>query len=78
MRTIIRLSRQANIPTLVHHQTIPQTQKWLREGARFVLYSTDARSLHNAFRDEFGAIRAVGEQLTGAKSAKVGESKEVI
>ena len=74
LREIIAKCRAANTPVLMHHQTVPLTIKWLQEGARFVLYSSDGRSLHNAYREEFGAIKQAAEGTT----ADVGESEEVI
>ena len=78
LRKIISICREHNKPVLIHHQTVPLTQKWLREGARFVLFSSDARSLHNAYREEFGAIRTVGAEVSGEVTQEVGESEEVI
>ena len=78
LRSIIGQCRERGTPVLVHHQTVALTQKWLKEGARFVLYSSDARSLHNAYREDFGAIKAVGAEIGGEEAEKVGESKEVI
>ena len=78
LREILSKCQAAGVPTLMHHQTVPLTIKWLQEGARFVLYSSDARSMHNAYRDEFGAIKAVGAELGGGAAEDVGESEEVI
>ena len=78
LREILRVCGSHGIPTLIHHQTVALSQKWLREGARFVLYSSDSRTMHNGFREEFGAIRSVGVQLGGEAAADVGESQEVI
>ena len=78
LREIISKCQAAGVPTLIHHQTVPLTVKWLQEGARFVLYSSDARSMHNAYRDEFGAIKAAGAELGGGVAEDVGESEEVI
>lgn len=74
LREVIAKCQAANVPTLMHHQTVPLTIKWLKEGARFVLYSSDGRSLHNAYREEFGAIKEAGEGTSG----DIGESDEVI
>ena len=49
-----------------------------REGARFVLYSSDRRLIHNAIRTEFGQIRAVGAEITGETTGDIGESQEEI
>ena len=78
LREIIAKCQAAGVPTLIHHQTVELTVKWLREGARFVLYSSDARSLHNAYRGEFGEIKAAGAELGGEAAGDVGESEEVI
>lgn len=78
LRQILATCGVHGVPTLIHHQTIPLTQKWLREGARFVLYSSDSRTMHNGFRDEFSVIKAVGEEMGEISVEVVGESKEVI
>ncbi len=78
LRTIIATCQARNVPVLIHHQTADLTQKWLREGARFVLHSTETRAVHNAFREEFGSIRAVAEELGGGAAGDVGESGETI
>jgi 4-hydroxy-2-oxoheptanedioate aldolase len=78
LRQIISLSNAAGKPVLIHHQTVELTQKWLKEGARFVLYSSDARIMHNGYREEFGQIKAVGQDLGGDSVDDIGESKEII
>ena len=78
LRTIIATCRARKLPVLIHHQTADLTQKWLREGARFVLHCTETRAVHNAFRADFTAIRAVGEEVGGGAAADVGESDETI
>ena len=78
LREIISKSKAAGVPVLIHHQTVSLTQKWLKEGARFVLYSSDARTMHNGYREEFGQIKAVGQELGGDSASDVGESQEVI
>ena len=78
LRQILSVCASHGTPTLIHHQTVELTQKWLREGARFVLYSSDSRTMHNGFREEFGAIKEVGAELGGESSEDIGESQEVI
>ena len=78
LREIISKSKSAGVPVLIHHQTVSLTQKWLKEGARFVLYSSDARTMHNGYREEFGQIKEVGQELGGDSTSDVGESQEVI
>ena len=78
LRRILSICDAHSTPTLIHHQTVALTQKWLKEGARFVLYSSDARTMHNGFREEFGAIKTVGEELGEGASRDIGESREVI
>lgn len=78
LRSVIALCNEKNVPVLVHHQTVDLTKKWLREGARFVLYSSDRRLIHNAVRAEFGEIRAVGAEIGGEASVDIGESEEIV
>ena len=78
LRKVISTCRDRDTPVLIHHQTVALAQKWLREGARFVLHTSDSRSMHNAYREEFGAIKTVGAEITGEATDGVGESKEVI
>jgi 4-hydroxy-2-oxoheptanedioate aldolase len=78
LRKIISICAENYTPALIHHHTVALTQKWLREGARFVLHSSDARTLHNGYREEFSAIKGVGEELGRGPIKEVGESKEVI
>ena len=78
LREVIRICQKHNVPNLFHHQTIELTTKWLKEGVRFVLYSSDARTMHNGFREEFGQIKSVGAEVEGVAAEEVGESKEVI
>jgi 4-hydroxy-2-oxoheptanedioate aldolase len=76
LRRIISTCKSANTPVMIHHQSVELTQKWLEEGARFVLYSSDARTMHNGFVDEFGAIKATGSKLgddSGGGSKEFGE-----
>jgi 4-hydroxy-2-oxoheptanedioate aldolase len=74
LRRIIEACNAHNTPTLIHHQDVETTVKWLKEGARFVLHITDSRAMHNGFREDFKAIRAAA----GESSEDAGESKEVI
>ncbi len=78
LRTVIVRCRARNVPVLIHHQTVDLTIKWLREGARFVLFSTDSRQMHFGMRHEFGLIKEVGAELGGEAVEDVGESREVI
>ena len=75
---VLRVCKAHDVPTLVHHHTVELSTRWMRDGARFVLYSTDAREMHNGFREDLGRIKDVGAELEGVAAAKVGESREVI
>ncbi len=74
LRRIISTCKAHDTPTLIHHTNVETTVKWLKEGARFVLHTTDARAMHNGFREEFTAIRAAAGDVSDA----LGESTEVI
>lgn len=78
LREVIRICQAHNVPSQFHHQTVELSTKWLREGARFVLFSTDVGMMHHGFSTEFGRIKEVGAELEGVGAAKVGESREVI
>ena len=78
LRRVIDRCRSHNVATLIHHQTVELTTKWMREGARFVLHTSDSRAMHSGFRADFSAIKAVGQQLGAEAGADVGESTEVI
>ena len=57
LRKIIAICEKHNTPVMIHHQNVELSKRWLREGAKFVLHSTDARSIHNAIQDDFSKIR---------------------
>jgi len=78
LRRIIATCEKRNVPVLIHHQTVPLTIKWLNEGARFVLHSSDARQMHAGYRTEFGAIKEAAASITGNAAGDIGESQEVI
>ena len=78
LRTVIAKCQAHGVATLIHHQTVEATTRWMREGAHFVLHISDSRAMHAGFRADFSAIKAVGEQLGAGAPADVGESTEVI
>lgn len=78
LRRIISICKAHDTPTLIHSTSVEIAEKWLREGARFVLHSNDQRIMHNGFKAEFDAIKAVAAELGGSPALKVGESKEVL
>jgi len=57
LRKIIAICEKHNTPVMIHHQNVELSKRWLLEGAKFVLHSTDARSIHNAIQDDFSKIR---------------------
>ena len=78
LREVLRICEAHHVANLFHHQTVELSTKWLREGARFVLYSSDVGQMHSGFRENFGRIKEVGAELEGVEAVKVGESREVI
>jgi 4-hydroxy-2-oxoheptanedioate aldolase len=78
LREVIRICKAHTVPNLFHHQTVELSTRWLREGVRWVLYSSDSRQMHNGVREDFGRIKAVGAELEGDAAAEIGESDEVI
>ena len=78
VRRVITTSKSYGVPTLVHHQSVQLTSQWLKEGARFVLYGSDARFLHEGVRVAFSPIKELGEKLSGETVAEIGESDEIL
>ena len=78
LREIIKLCQGKQIPVIIHHQTVDLTKKWIKEGARFVLHSSDRRQLHQGYRNDFNDIQEFGSNIMGEKSKAIGESTEVI
>ena len=78
LRRIISTCQAADTPVMIHHQSVAMTHKWMEEGARFVLYSSDARTMHNGFAGEFGALRAKGAELGGDVGEEAEEFTEVL
>lgn len=62
VKRVIDISEAHGIATLVHHQTADLSSHWLRQGARFVLHTTDRRTLAEAYRREFAALREVAAE----------------
>ena len=59
VKRVIDTAEAHGLPTLVHHQTAELSAHWVRQGARFVLHTTDRRTLAEAYRREFAALREV-------------------
>ena len=78
LRQIIKSCENKNIPVLIHHQSVELTKKWLQEGAKFVLHSSDRRQMHQGYRNDFNAIQEFGSEIMGETSQTISESTEVI
>ena len=78
LRQIIKSCQDKNTPVLIHHQSVDLTKKWLKEGARFVLHSSDRRQMHQGYRNDFNALQEFGSKIMGEASQTIGESTEVI
>lgn len=52
------------VPVLVHHQTTELSTYWVKQGARFVLHTTDRRVLAEAYRRDLAQLRQAAQ---GAK-----------
>lgn len=59
VQRIIATAEAHGVATLVHHQTAELSAHWVRQGARFVLHTTDRRALTEAYRRDFAALREV-------------------
>ncbi len=78
LRRILALCKAHGVPALIHHQTVALTHKWIKEGARFVLYSSDARLMHRGGSHDFSEIKKVGAELGGGPGEDIRESQEVV
>lgn len=78
LRRIISVSSGAGVPVIIHHQTVELTTKWLAEGARFVLHSSDARLMHAGYRADFSRIKNAGSDLSGVEARDIDEFREVV
>ena len=57
VQRVIDTAERHGVATLVHHQTAELSAHWVRQGARFVLHTTDRRALAEAYRRDFAALR---------------------
>lgn len=62
VRQIIQTSEAKGVPVLVHHQNLELSEYWIEQGARFVLHSTDRRTLSEAYRTAFAKLREAGSR----------------
>ena len=64
VRHIIQTSQAHGLPAGGHWQQVEQVQQWKGEGSRFILYSSDGRSLSEGYRRDLGVIKgAAGEAM---------------
>ncbi len=59
VKHIIATSEAHGIPVLVHHQDMMLSAYWVQQGARFVLHTTDRRTLAEAYRRDLAQLREV-------------------
>ena len=78
LRQIIKSCQGKNNPLLIPHQSVDLNKKWIKEGARFVLHSSDRRQIHQGYRNDFTTIQEFGSEIMGEESKTIGESTEVI
>ena len=57
LRYVIRVCTAQNIPVVIHLNSVEDVAKWVNEGARFVLYMSDAWAMVKAFQTDFEAIQ---------------------
>lgn len=57
LRYVIRICTAQNIPVVIHLNSIEDVTKWVNEGARFVLYMSDASAMVKGLRKDFEAIQ---------------------
>ena len=65
VRGILRTCKVHNIPAMIHTLSLDAATRWLREGARMVLHSSDQRQMRNGFNHDFGALKKAAAELEG-------------
>ena len=63
---------------MIHHQTTDLTSKWIKNGANFVLYTSDKRTSQNGFIEEFKHIKDTAINLGKYKSTNKNIEEEII
>ena len=57
LRYIIRTCAAKNIPVAIHLNSVEDVTKWVNEGARFILYMSDAWAMVKGLQKDFEAIK---------------------
>ena len=63
VKHVIDTCEAKGIPVLVHQQTPDLSEYWIKQGARFILHTTDRRILAEGFRSEFAKLREAAKGL---------------
>ena len=63
---------------MIHHQTTTLTSKWIRNGANFVLYTSDKRTSQNGFVEEFKDIKDTAISLGKYKNIDKNIEEEIV
>ncbi|MSQ06019.1 MAG: hypothetical protein EXR54_07585 [Dehalococcoidia bacterium] len=59
VKRIIATSEAHGVPVLVHQQDMELSTYWVQQGVRFVLHTTDRRTLAEAYRRDMAQLREV-------------------
>ena len=78
LKEIIKKCESANTPVMIHHQTTTLTSKWIRNGANFVLYTSDKRTSQNGFVEEFKDIKETAISLGKYKNIDKNIEEEIV
>tara|TARA_Y100001970_G_scaffold97949_1_gene123147 strand:- start:102 stop:929 length:828 start_codon:yes stop_codon:yes gene_type:complete len=78
LKEIILKCESANTPVMIHHQTTDLTNKWIKNGAHFVLYTSDKRTSQNGFIEEFKNIKDTAINLGKYKSINKNIEEEIV
>ena len=76
---VVRKTEASGRPVMIHQQNIPDSTRAIEAGARFILHSTDGRSLQKQMQSDFGALREYAEKKLGRSFTRdVEDSVETI
>lgn len=57
LRRVIKTCAAQKLPVAIHLHSVEAVTKWVNQGARFVLYTSDTRIVQKSFSQDFEAIR---------------------
>ncbi len=61
LRRVINICNSHNVAVAIHLFDLQLVKKWINEGMRFILYSSDIHTLREGFRRDFSELKDTGK-----------------